>query len=309
MDNLRLILIVVAALAIVALLIHGFWINKKERSTIFSKNLNEHKLTNAQKTPLQADSDEISGTSNEGIVSINQAFPNGKLMASDEATKSELALGDGIENELPLQQDLFIDAVALPEVDTEEVFMSSCETSVSEQPFIEAGVDSGTDNFNHEGYLTDSDEMIEMKERAKKSIPTDVLVMHVTGINGNSLNGCALLKSILSAGFQHGDMEIFHRHVDPAGNGAILYSLANMIKPGYLDPDTMSDMVTPGVSLFMMVPSFGDDQQNFKMMLQSAQRIADDIKGIVLDDEYHMITPQKIDDYKERIKNLMSKQS
>lgn len=305
MDNLRLILIVVATLAIVALLIHGFWINKKEQSTIFSKHLHKQKLTHTPKTPWQADNDEVSGTSNASMVSTNTAFPNDALIISDEATQSELTSErDEIENEWPLQQDLFLDAIAFPEMDTEGVCMQSYAKSVSEHPLMEADVDSVTGNFACEGHLTDSDET---KKIAKQSIPTDVLVMHVTGINGNSLNGNALLKSILSAGFQHGDMEIFHRHVDPAGNGAILYSLANMIKPGYLNPDTMSDMVTPGISLFMMVPSFGDDQQNFKMMLQSAQRIADDIKGIVLDDEYHMMTPQKIDDYKERIKNLTSK--
>lgn len=308
MDNLRLILIVVATLAIIALLVHGFWINKKERSTIFSRSLNQQKLTNAQQSSWRAESDEVSGASNADLVSTNKAFPNDTLMTFNETVKSELLSERGdIENQLPLQRDFFLDAIAPPAVDTEGSTVQSFEKSVSEPPFIEADVDSVTDNFFHERHLTDSDEMIEMKEIAKQSIPTDVLVMHVTGINGNSLNGHALLKSILSAGFQHGDMEIFHRHVDPAGNGAILYSLANMVKPGYLNPDTMSDMVTPGISLFMMVPSFGDDQQNFKMMLQSAQRIADDIKGIVLDDDYHMITPQKIDDYKERIKNLTSK--
>ena len=312
MDNLRIVLIVIASLVIIALLIHGFWINKNERSQLFeSKRQSNRSKPDSANLSWQEpfDNNEFQNNELSNINDIEEEIVthHDKPLQSNSSIVFE-PLTTEISPEPhrtipPIQRDLFNEEE--PIISVEPIYPDTVKPEKNNQAGSEKQSQtdyqiSPNDRILYQETKTQSKK--EEPETNKKSDQTDVLVLHIMGLNGEHIRGDLLLSSIIQAGFKFGEMQIFHRHLDPAGNGPVLFSLANMVKPGTLDPETMHEFNTPGVSIFMMIPSYGNTPQNFKIMLQAAQRIADDVNGVVLDDERHMLTPQKIDTYKSRIK-------
>ncbi|MGG4664308.1 cell division protein ZipA [Providencia vermicola] len=330
MQDLRLILVVVGAIAIVALLLHGLWTSRKERSKLFrdrpvkrrkndtqenSSNYDDSALftenQSTQQVPVQpAATEPVYPVKNESQVEPNiqplpSVEPEIKMSATPEQTVHDEPVVQRVQGQhVPEQLTINMndDVVAEPEIDTQPVHHNASEPHIDTHNLQEE-----TRPIHHEQTPPHAETKTEpQKNSATTTSKETVLVLHVAAHQGQELQGEVLLQSILQAGFQFGEMKIFHRHVNPSGTGPVLFSLANMVKPGSFDPETMADFSTPGVSMFMMVPSYGDASQNFKLMLQAAQRIASDAGGVVLDDERKMLTPQKIEVYHARIRNTLN---
>ncbi|HEJ9094656.1 TPA: cell division protein ZipA [Serratia odorifera] len=323
MQDLRLILIVVGAIAIIALLLHGLWTSRKERSSLFRDRPAKRSKKERETTPID-DLDE-----GVGEVRVRSAHPQdepsfGHLDAAREepvvaptpapaVEPAPRAVQPAAHQPPPLSQrpdydDILLDNYAQDQEEEQPQQQPAPrrEPRVDDLPPVEP-------TFQHaepapQPQTTSEpqpEEPVQPVAAEPAKLKETVLVLHVAAHQGGVIGGEVLLQSVLQAGFQFGEMGIFHRHISPAGSGPVLFSLANMVKPGSFDPDTMSDFSTPGVSMFMMVPSYGDANQNFKLMLQSAQRIADDVGGVVLDDERRMMTPQKLETYKARIREVL----
>lgn len=146
-------------------------------------------------------------------------------------------------------------------------------------------------------------------EPREKADGEPLLILYVTAHQHDRLYGEPLLRSLLQLGFRYGERAVFHRYLNPLGSGPILFSVVNMVKPGTFNPSSMSEFTTPGVALCMTIPAYGDTVQNFKLMLQAAQRLADDVSGVVLDSEQHLFTLEKSKQYTARIRRLLAEAS
>jgi cell division protein ZipA len=139
------------------------------------------------------------------------------------------------------------------------------------------------------------------------NIEPEVLVLNVRAPEDAPIAGAALLPMLLTLGFKFGDQDIFHRHANSNGKGPVLFSLANMFKPGVFDIDNLENFETQGVSLFMILPIEGDPHQVFNMMHNAARKLADEFNVQVLDGRRSVLTKQGLQQYVEKIREFERK--
>ncbi|WP_117234535.1 cell division protein ZipA [Vibrio maerlii] len=301
MQELRLVLIIVGGLAIAALLFHGLWTSKKEGKTKFGD-----KPLGKLSEPEVEDNDYADNADDFEVIRKDSPF--------------------GIEEPLTTTSDPLLDSVETtqPEptkpvpVEAEEEVIPSF-SSIQNDDIDEPSAPVFSTNDPEEPISPEPEIIAEpevepiiaapVTEEPQAEDELEVIVLNVHAAGDGEFVGTELFDSMQQNGLLYGEMDIFHRHADLSGTGKVLFSVANMMQPGTLAHGDPAEFTTKGISFFMTLPCFGDAEQNFKLMLRTAQQIADDLGGHVLDDQRNLMTPNRQDAYRKQVQDFKAKKA
>ena len=134
--------------------------------------------------------------------------------------------------------------------------------------------------------------------------PEEVLVITVVGKNRQHLDGARLQRVVEACGMEHGDMSIYHRFDGTGAAASLQFSMANAVNPGTFDPNAMDALETPAVSFFMSMREPRDAMTAYECMLATAETLAKNIDGDLLDEDRSVMREQTKEHYRQRIRDF-----
>jgi cell division protein ZipA len=155
----------------------------------------------------------------------------------------------------------------------------------------------------------DDSDAEEASDRPEPPLQPLILQLSVVAPAGTRFDGPAIVRAAGRCGLEPGEMDIFQRYRGPASGGDVLFGVANLVKPGTFPFGAMADFESPGLSLFAEVRGEPGDPQILDGMLETAQGLARELRGMVLDDRRHRMSPDAENRLRQRVLALTSARS
>lgn len=147
-------------------------------------------------------------------------------------------------------------------------------------------------------------QQIEQQKQPQQLPLEDMIILNVMARDRNRFSGAALLETVLANGMRYGHHNIFHCYTGEHREEDSLYSLVNAVKPGTFDLQLMDTFNTPGISLFLRLPTPGNPMDAFESMLATARSIAENLNGELRDGDRSFMTAQTIEHCRQRVRDF-----
>lgn len=182
----------------------------------------------------------------------------------------------------------------------EENFSAAEASTSKDEGLDDSSFDAMSNGSNNESLSESFDEAVDNDdEQASPSQPKDIIVVYILPKVDMLLQGAQINSAVQALGLSFGEMNIFHY----VNEGRTVFSLANMLEPGSFNAETMHDLKTSGLTLFMQIKE-GDPMDDLTEMLQRSYQIAGLLEARLCNQKREPLTEQDAENYRAQIREL-----
>jgi len=176
------------------------------------------------------------------------------------------------------------------------------EPTIGEQLENElAAGESGAGAVQSEMELPDGASSSDLGRRASEDFDK-IVTLYIAARAGEVLRGPDIVVAAEKTGLTYGHMNVFHRLVEGRPERGPVFSVANIMKPGSFDMATIQALETPAIAFFLTLPAPLPALDGWEMMLPTAQRMAELLDGVVLDESRNALGRQRIQHLRDELR-------
>ncbi len=136
------------------------------------------------------------------------------------------------------------------------------------------------------------DEVENLRPKRAPAGEEKLFIVHVASRDQSFFDGPDVHAALQAQKLKFGMHDIYHRITEVNGVPDSVYAIANMLKPGFLDPVEQDQLSTPGLTIFLQLPGPIDGVKATRDMLETAGALAERLGGEVLDDKRSLLKAQ-----------------
>jgi cell division protein ZipA len=130
--------------------------------------------------------------------------------------------------------------------------------------------------------------------------PDKIICLFLQARDSHRISGVDLLDAALKSGMVFGERDIFYRVMDESEE--VIFSMANLEKPGSFDKTAWNSLETKGVTMFMTLPGPMSSLDAWDALLATSRRIAELLHADLLDDSHSVFTRQREGQIREELR-------
>lgn len=265
----HILFFILAGLLIAIIAGYSFWSARREKSRVFSN-------TFSTRPPANAASSSSSSVNN---IPASLNSENFHLSPEHQMSQQETAFTQEVEHDV---RQIKISLGGEPsESPMQEAEQQHFQQSSAEPAFMQSGLAQSNTQYIQEP----------QEQPAQTEETAQIISLYVVAPEGQQFAGNAIQQNLEALGFQFGEYQIFHRHLDSSAS-PVLFSVANMMQPGVFDINQMDYFSTVGLVFFMHLPSEGNDVVNLRLMMSTVESFAQSMGGFVLDEQQQLFNDE-----------------